>query len=179
MRAANELTLEHGLDGWTMEDLAAATEVSRRTLFNYFPGKVDAVIGPMPEFPQDALDLFRRQGPTGVLIEDCRVLARSILDEEQFDSRDLALHRQVLVTNPRLVLLAHERFEQVAGELVGHILAREGAEFGVRRAALLVRLMVALFDSCMTTLADHDVPLDRPVADVYDESVQLARELLA
>ena len=40
-----QLTQGRGLDGWTMEDLAGAAEVSRRTLFNYFSSKVDAVLG--------------------------------------------------------------------------------------------------------------------------------------
>ena len=45
---AQRLTDQHGLDGFTMDDLAAEAGVSRRTLFNYFPGKVDAVLGPGP-----------------------------------------------------------------------------------------------------------------------------------
>ena len=45
---AQELTLEHGLDGFTMDDLAQRAEVSRRTLFNYFPSKDDAVLGGPP-----------------------------------------------------------------------------------------------------------------------------------
>ena len=45
---AQRLTLERGLDGFTMDDLAALAEVSRRTLFNYFPGKDDAVLGGPP-----------------------------------------------------------------------------------------------------------------------------------
>ena len=45
---AQRLTDERGLDGFTMDDLAEAAEVSRRTLFNYFPGKVDAVLGAAP-----------------------------------------------------------------------------------------------------------------------------------
>ena len=37
--------LEHGLDGFTMEQLAERVGVSRRTLFYYFPAKDDAVLG--------------------------------------------------------------------------------------------------------------------------------------
>ena len=42
---AQVLADEHGLDGFTMDELATAADVSRRTLFNHFPGKVDAVLG--------------------------------------------------------------------------------------------------------------------------------------
>lgn len=44
-RKAIDLTLERGLAGFTMQELADASDVSRSTLFNYFPGKVDAVLG--------------------------------------------------------------------------------------------------------------------------------------
>ncbi|HYF72879.1 MAG TPA: TetR family transcriptional regulator, partial [Nocardioides sp.] len=67
-RRALELTDERGLDGWTMDDLAAVSDVSRRTLFNYFPGKVDAVLGGTPELPADALEVFHGGGPTGRLV---------------------------------------------------------------------------------------------------------------
>jgi len=176
MRAANTLTLERGLDGWTMEELAQACELSRRTLFNYFPHKLDAVLGPVPEFPPEALEVFRAKGPTGSLMEDSRLLARRILEVEEVDRRDLRLHRDVIVAHPGLLLAVHERFEQLATALTDHVLAREGEEFGAERARMLVRLMVALFDTCFTGLATD--PQGRPLADLFDEALDTARELL-
>ena len=81
-RCARRLAAEHGVDGFTMEQLATDAGVSRRTLFNYFPGKVDAVLGPMPEAPDEALEEFRAGGPSGDLVKDLRHLASSILDAE-------------------------------------------------------------------------------------------------
>ena len=43
-RKAIDLTLERGLAGFTMQELADAADVSRSTLFNYFPSKADAVL---------------------------------------------------------------------------------------------------------------------------------------
>lgn len=62
---AQQLVLEHGLDGFTMEQLAERVGVSRRTLFNYFPGKDDAVLGGPPSVDEDLLGTFRAGGPTG------------------------------------------------------------------------------------------------------------------
>jgi AcrR family transcriptional regulator len=45
---AQQLTEQHGLEGFTMEELAEAAGVSRRTLFNYYPSKIDAVLGASP-----------------------------------------------------------------------------------------------------------------------------------
>ena len=60
---AQRLTDERGLDGFTMDDLAEAVDVSRRTLFNYFPGKVDAVLGPDPRPRRRGLRDLRRRRP--------------------------------------------------------------------------------------------------------------------
>ena len=42
---ARQLTIERGLSGFTIEELCADVGVSRRTFFNYFPSKEDAVVG--------------------------------------------------------------------------------------------------------------------------------------
>ena len=44
-RRARELTAERGLTGFTVEELCAEVGVSRRTFFNYFAGKENAVLG--------------------------------------------------------------------------------------------------------------------------------------
>jgi AcrR family transcriptional regulator len=43
--AARRLTAERGLSGYTVQELSDAVGISRRTFFNYFPSKEDAVLG--------------------------------------------------------------------------------------------------------------------------------------
>src|SRR5690606_25707545 len=109
-------------------------------------------------------------------------LARWILDEEQYDRTQMHLHRTVIAAHPRLLMEVHVRFEQITSELVEHIVRREGPDFGVERARLLVRLLVALFDTCLGSLT-HDpaspADPDRPLADLFDSAMDTARELLA
>ena len=174
---AVELTLRHGLDGWTMEDLAEAAEVSRRTLFNYVSAKVDAIIGPPPVLNPEAVAAFVAGGPHGRLLDDLLVLAHVILDDEDIDAATLPQRRELLTTTPRLLVTVAERFEQVTADLTGHILAREGAQFGAHRARLLVRLMVAAFDACLDEVVQR--PDERSISEVYDDAVAEARRLLA
>ena len=147
---AQRLTDEHGLDGFTMDDLADAADVSRRTLFNYFPSKVDAVLGNPPEIAAARSSAtFVAGGPHGDLVDDLGELAAALLDSKGLDREEMERGRRVVLTTPRLIWRAHERFEHITGEFVDLILAREGERVRRGRARLLIRLLVALFDGCL------------------------------
>ncbi|MEZ5209518.1 MULTISPECIES: TetR/AcrR family transcriptional regulator [unclassified Gordonia (in: high G+C Gram-positive bacteria)] len=62
--AAVELTLRDGLAAATVSDIAERAGVSRRTFFNYFPTKEDAVLGiSEPRIPPHALESFLHPAP--------------------------------------------------------------------------------------------------------------------
>ncbi len=62
--AAVALAREGGLAAVTVEAVAERAGVSRRTFFNYFPTKEDALLGTTsPVVPQDALDTFLERKP--------------------------------------------------------------------------------------------------------------------
>lgn len=59
-QAAATLALEEGLTQSTIDAIANQAGISRRTFFNYFPTKEDAVLGLLaPEVPAEALAEFR------------------------------------------------------------------------------------------------------------------------
>lgn len=179
-RSALLLSRDHGLDGWTMDELADSAEVSRRTLFNYVPGKIDAVIGAIPELPDDLVVAFVAGGPSGRLLDDLAVLAHAVLEEKDFDRDTVALRRQVMTAIPRLLPILHERVESLFAEGVDAILAREGTEFGRRRADLVIRVLVSLVDAAiLAMLAEDPDPGPRPLAEVFDETLRDARALFA
>lgn len=175
---AQRLTDELGLDGFTMEDLAEAAAVSRRTLFNYFPSKIDAVLGNPPDLPPSVLAIFCAGGPHGHVVDDLGELASVLLSSKVLTRDEMELGRRIVMATPRLMLAVHERFEQLSGEFADLILAREGQEFGADRARLLIRLLVAIFDGCMTAPDEGQDP-EPPLADVFTEKLRMARDLLA
>ncbi|KRF19912.1 hypothetical protein ASH02_23040 [Nocardioides sp. Soil796] len=84
-----------------------------------------------------------------------------------------------MVTDPRLLVYAHERFEQLGSQGIEHIIAREGQEFDPVKARLLVRLVVAVFDTCLDSLADWTEGTEvRPVVEIFDEVAGATRDLV-
>jgi AcrR family transcriptional regulator len=174
---AQKLTAEHGLDGWTMEDLAEASGVSRRTLFNYYPGKVDAVLGEAPELSAEAVEQFRSRGATSDLVRDLRTLAADLLATQDLSREDIERSRRILLDTPRLLAAAHDRFYVLSAQIVELVRDREGAAFDANRAQVAVRLLAALFDAALENFLND--PDERPLADAYDDVLRTARQLLA
>lgn len=170
------LTDEHGLDGFTMEDLAALAGVSRRTLFNYFPGKLDAVLGEWPALDDDDVDEFRAGGPEGDLLLDLRTLVLPLLGDTTVDRETLSMSRRVLQGNPRLMVAIHERYEQISTDVVDHIVAREGSAFGKANAKVAVTILAALFDGALNAFIDDS--RSRAFTHHFDQTLRTARTLL-
>ncbi|WP_370247827.1 TetR/AcrR family transcriptional regulator [Nocardioides sp.] len=173
---AQVLTDTGGLDGFTMDDLAVAADVSRRTLFNYFPSKIDAVLGTWPTFGDDDVARFRDGGPHGDLLRDLREMLMPLLETKLEDREALARSRRILLHEERLMAAVHRRYTDLSCELVEHIAAREGATFHTVRARVAVGLLAALFDTALDEyLLDAE---ERPFLHHFDESLRTARTVL-
>jgi AcrR family transcriptional regulator len=173
---ALRLTDEHGIDGFTMEDLATAAGVSRRTLFNYFPGKLDAVLGEWPSLDDDDVDEFRAGGPAGDLLLDLRTLVLPLLGDSAADREVLMMSRRVLRSTPRLMGAIHERYEAISTDVIDHVVSREGSGFGKANAKVAVTVLAALFDAALNAFLDD--PRERSFSHHFDESLRTARTLL-
>ncbi|MDR6174109.1 AcrR family transcriptional regulator [Nocardioides zeae] len=175
MVSAQRLATEHGLDGFTMDELAAASGVSRRTLFNYYPSKVDACLGPPIEVPASAMEAFASGGPTGDLGADLEHLAREVLGIEEPTREEMVLHRQ-LFQNPRLVEALHDRFAELAVDLEGAVRARGGEQIDQEGALLLIRVLLVVFDTAIDASIAGD---DTPLSDLFSRHFGTLRRLLA
>ena len=169
---ARRLAEEHGIDGFTMDDLAAAAEVSRRTLFNYFPGKDAAVFGEKPAIRDGLLETFRAGGPTGDLVTDIVALVNELLDTHEIDRDEVALMHRVMHDNPRLIALAKQDFELRCEEFCEATEVREGAAYDDIRARVLVRVVAALFETSLHYYLEHP---DEELADVFNRAIGALR----
>jgi AcrR family transcriptional regulator len=174
-RCAQKLTAERGLDGFTMEELAERADVSRRTLFNYFAGKDDAVLGGPPVLDSVVLETFASGGPHGSLVPDLAEVVGAILAQSPETREDVARGRQVMLDNPRLIALAHQRLEGCIESCMPYIEAREGAAFDRTRIDVGIALVLACFHLAMQRYLDADSP---DLATLFTESLGTARDLL-
>jgi AcrR family transcriptional regulator len=175
--AAQRLVLEHGLDGFTMDQLAEVAGVSRRTLFNYFPGKDDAVLGGPPVLEESVLDEFGGGGPTGRLLDDLAAVVQGILRESPDTREDVARGRRVMLENPRLIALAHQRLQESVESCMGYVEAREGPAFDRRRVDVAIALVLACFHLAMDRYLEDGVE-DSDLGQLFTGTLATAHDLL-
>ena len=132
---ARELTAQHGFAGFTVDQLCAGVGISRRTFFNYFAAKIDAVFGHDDDgIPADALNRFMASRPAGIqgisptLQADLVALFLELLnrDEQAIGSTQgffAAVHREPELLE-RMVKVGPER----QAEFLKLIAQREGVE---------------------------------------------------
>jgi AcrR family transcriptional regulator len=172
---AVRLTLDRGFDGWTMDDLAVAADVSRRTVFNYFAGKAEVVLGPEIDVDPALTETFIAGGPTGNLFDDLVLMAHEVTSEKRTGDLDIAALREAIMSDPGLLALVHGRFESAAEHLGDALRQREGDDYPDSRIRLMLRLLITCFDDALDrTALDPDLTFN----EHFDATVADARTAL-
>ncbi|SDS35262.1 DNA-binding transcriptional regulator, AcrR family [Nocardioides scoriae] len=174
---ARRLALEHGVDGFTLDQLAERAGVSRRTIFNYFPGKDDAVLGTIPAFRDDDVADFVAGGPHGSLVDDLAEIVLRVLREQPERPDEVALGREVMQRNPRLIQLGLQRMHELVESCIGYVEQREGDRFD--RARLDVALALVL--TCVHVAMDRYLTGEHgeELGPLFTSTLRTAHELLA
>ena len=127
-RVAVALVAERGFEHVTVEDIADAVDVSRRTFFNYFGSKEEALIAWDPDAAERVReDLLARPGSEPPL-ESLRAVLGELAGEIASDREDWLAHRTLIRAEPRLLsahLAAWAEFERV---LVHAVAERTGCD---------------------------------------------------
>jgi AcrR family transcriptional regulator len=184
MRLARRLTAEHGLSGFTIEELCEAAGVSRRTFFNYFPTKDAAILGlaitrvdsggsarflsggdgvangPAPELMSELIDLTVERWKALDITEETAADLLAALEREP------RLYRQLMAMS-----VERERF------VARLIEQREDLPHGDLRAAAAAQIIGVL--SRATTEQFLRAEGAEPFEDILRRRMDAARELFA
>jgi AcrR family transcriptional regulator len=166
--AALRLTLEHGLEHLTVEEISAAADVSPRTFFNYFPGKEQAIIGD---------DLFAADAGQ---VSEIMAGAPSVLDGMQAVAVDLAaavatrreqvrLRWQVITRYPALITAMFARLEEFNTIVACAVAARLGCAPDDTYPQLMAAMTTTGIRVAVQrwTTGHRDEPLERHMAEVF------------
>ncbi|WP_186525967.1 TetR/AcrR family transcriptional regulator [Leekyejoonella antrihumi] len=173
---AQRLAVERGYEEFTLDDLAQEAGVSRRTLFNYFPGKLEAVLGNPPRLALADVEAFLEGRPTGNLMHDLSVLVLALLQDEDLAKDEWVTTRRCFERNPKLLVAAMGKFHKIAAAAQQLIAKREGVPADSARARICVGLLAGLFDVSINEFVESEDR--RTVADTYMDNLKLASRLL-
>ncbi|WP_411836770.1 TetR/AcrR family transcriptional regulator [Paracoccus sp. ME4] len=101
--AAVELALRDGLANVTTEAIARHAEISTRTFFNYYPYKEAALMGPPPNYPPDASEVF--MAGKGRLIDDLARLVEAHLTRFLHEREMIGAILSLAESDPKLEAL--------------------------------------------------------------------------
>jgi AcrR family transcriptional regulator len=170
--AALDLFESRGYDQTTVDDIAAAADVSPRTFFRYFAGKDEAVFERAGDVQQHFLTLLAAR-PTGEpLLTSLREIGKDLLSTELVDEARLRRLLALVAAEPAL----RNRYNALLDTIEGELTVWAAARLGVPAADLRPRLVAA------TVLAARrvatDAWLESPGDDLADH-VSRAIDLLA
>ena len=174
MDAALDLFEANGFDATTVEDIAAAADVSPRTFFRYFESKLDLImarsdtkhteLGPL---------LMARPAEEGLLVAMREVMRREF--GTQLEDPRVQREFQVMLSTPTLRHLAREHFYEEEAQMVGAIAAR----LGVAEDSLVAHVVTSMVASAMWATVNRWITEggdpDR-LSEMFDEAFALLAE---
>ncbi|HKA85252.1 MAG TPA: TetR family transcriptional regulator [Acidimicrobiales bacterium] len=125
--AALNLFERNGYDNTTIEDIAAAAEVSPRTFFRYFESKLDLIMTRTDSHADDFGPLLADRPAGESLLDALREVLLSQLDA-QLDDPLVLREFQVMLSTPSLRTMAREHFYEEEAGLVSGVAAHLGLD---------------------------------------------------
>jgi AcrR family transcriptional regulator len=161
--AALQLVAERGLDGVSVEDIAARADVSPRTFFNYFAAKDDAVVGLDPDHPHRLAAAFAArpadESPTRALGAVLHQEAAALAAEPEL----WPLRLQVIEAQPVLLVRLMAGFAESERVLAAAIAERTGTQVGTDvYPTLLAAVQAAVLRTSLHRWLAGDFTADLP-----------------
>jgi AcrR family transcriptional regulator len=151
---ARRLFQERGFDGVTVDDVAHAAEVARKTVFNYFPTKEDLFFSGFEAFQERLLSAVRHREPGESMV---RAFSRFLVEsrgllaaddpgaiERLYEVNRLIAESPALLTRERQIFAGYT--DALAALIAEEIGARPGAATPWVAANAIIGLHIALVD---------------------------------
>ncbi|MFC0435518.1 TetR/AcrR family transcriptional regulator [Kutzneria buriramensis] len=164
--AAFRLIEERGYEAVSVEEIAAAANVSRSTMFNYFAGKENIVLDPDPEAPEVWRTLMRDRPADEPL---WTALQEVLLGYLATFSDGLAVQKRLKAASPKLAESTRDHSERFAAEFRDWVASRT-----VPGQEVANTLMVNTAQAVMATAYTMWSP-----DDGFDRLLELARDCFA
>jgi AcrR family transcriptional regulator len=161
---ATRLFFERGFDRVTVDEIAAAADVGRMTVFNYFPRKEDMFFDRDEEIRETLREALRLRGPSVTPIETLRLLAhRLVADQSPYVEFSARSQRFIKTIEGSETLKARARairdeIAQIVAVALSECLRREPSDPVARLASglLLATWTVALIQAHQTFRKSRD-----------------------
>ncbi|PJJ73433.1 AcrR family transcriptional regulator [Diaminobutyricimonas aerilata] len=178
--ASRRLTAERGLSGFTVEELCSEVGVSRRTFFNYFPSKEEAVLGvDEADEGQRLAERFLALGSRGwpAVIDDLVDLAREHVRTDDLGLAERADLHAAIMREPRLLARFLGQTQDRERGLIELVALREGVGTDDPRARTAVHIVFVLLRDASDRILAHGAveEFDRALT----ASLDAARAVLA
>ncbi|MFI6849381.1 TetR family transcriptional regulator [Kitasatospora sp. NPDC050467] len=177
--SAIALFAERGFDEVSVAEIAAAADVSKMTVFNYFPSKEDLVMAPMEQHTDEPARVVRDRAPGTSVVAALRTHFLAALAE--FDpATGLNDHRftvdvvRLIYRTPALALRATTAFGHTANELLTSELLAEAPE-GDRVLAQAAAAQLLGVRAALTSDNQRRMMAGERAAEVLPEAVENAR----
>jgi AcrR family transcriptional regulator len=125
MREGQRLFAEQGFDRTSVDEIAAAAGVSRRTFFHYFDSKEDVVLSRHDDFERALMDAIRTAPPEAPLLQVAEQAVIATL--ATFDSDEFELLERLKRDTPALRARDHGKYERLERAIAEALAERSGA----------------------------------------------------
>ena len=150
--AAIDLFERNGFDATTVEEIAAAADISPRTFFRYFESKIDVVMAEKGEDHPGIETLLLARPPAEGPVEAMHQVVRTELGRSLADASSLSVRQyRVVMTTPSLRALAFEHIHAHQDAIV----AAFGTRLGSDTDSLKLHVLAATVASTTWTVLER------------------------
>ncbi|GAA3421510.1 TetR/AcrR family transcriptional regulator [Streptosporangium vulgare] len=167
--AALRLTVEHGLEHVTVEAIADAANISRRTFSNYFASKEDALLYGDEQRIRLLVERIRARPAGESAWRALHEAARDVYCQMGGPDRQWVIRARLAKRHPSLLARQLANHTNLERELAQVIAERDGGS-GPRPQVMAAAFLVAMRIATHLWTDEHETrPLDEIMDDVLDE----------